>query len=85
VGDRIDERVLLFGSSNLADEKVVLRMRPVMMAAKTMTPRRSGATCRQVITIQPTFRATARATSDTPNVTKKAIAPRRPGATDIAQ
>ena len=54
-----------------------------MMAANTRLPTRRGTSSRRVSTTQPTLSATANATRQTQNVTKNALTPRRPGATDM--
>src|SRR3984957_19385983 len=56
---------------------MVFKIIPAMIAAKKITPKKSFTPSRQLRMIQPTFRATARATSEQPNTTKKAIVPRR--------
>src|SRR5438105_9831123 len=53
--------------------KMVLRMRPAMMALKKMTPSTSRATLRQLSSTQLTLSATASPTRHAPSVMKKAM------------
>src|SRR5271167_4175579 len=54
--------------------KMVLRMSPAMMKPKKMTPRTNGTSWRQLRMIQLMLSTIAAAASDTPSVTKNAMA-----------
>ena len=78
----VDERVVLLVAPDFADEKGGVEDQAGDDGGEDQAAEQQRDELAQVRTTQPTLSATASATRHTQNVTKKAMAPWRPGATD---